>query len=114
MRAVLLSKDLLFISRVKEVATAKEREVFVVRSETGLTEALAGCEGGVVLIDLERSPLSYQVVSQFISHLDTSAWRCIGFYSHVHREKADDALAAGLPEVMPRSKFVQVLPSLFA
>jgi hypothetical protein len=116
MKVVLLSKDLMFISRVKEVATARQREAVVVKNEAALVAALTlagGDSKGVVLIDLEKSPLSLEVLAKVLSTVDSSMWRCVGFYSHVHVETAKQAQAVGIQEVMPRSKFVQLLPALF-
>jgi hypothetical protein len=116
MKAVLLSKDLMFISRVKEVAAACGGEVAVVKNEAALAEAIGtpgSAQSGVVLLDLEKCPIALEVVERTVAGLSKDSWRCISFFSHVHVETADDARRRGLGEVMPRSKFVQVLPGLF-
>jgi hypothetical protein len=115
MKVVLLSKDLIFISRVREVAAARHKQAVVVKNQPALVDALTLPEGvsrGVVLIDLEKSPLALDAVQAAMSNVDPSEWRCICFYSHVHVEAAKQAHTLGMQEVMPRSKFVQVLPSL--
>jgi hypothetical protein len=38
----------------------------------------------------------------------------IGFYSHVHGDRAEQAASAGASRVMPRSAFVRELPGLIA
>lgn len=116
MKVLLLSKDLMFISRVKEVAGAHGGEVIVAKSEERFREAIADSQAessGVLLIDLEKSPLGLDVISQALSSNPSRGWRSIAFYSHVHVEAADKARAMGFQEVMPRSKFVQLLPVLF-
>lgn len=113
MKAVLLSKDLMFISRVKEVAAACGGEVAVVKNEAALSASTAGVtQAGVVLIDLEKCPVELDAVQRVVAGLPRDAWRCISFFSHVHAQTADDARSRGLGEVMPRSKFVQVLPGV--
>lgn len=116
MKTILLSRDLLFISRVREVAAARGQQALVVKSMEALREALASLEShekGVLLLDLEKSPLPAESVQHALSERDPSAWRCISFYSHVHVETAQAAKSLGLGEVMPRSRFIQVLPQLF-
>jgi hypothetical protein len=115
MKAVLLSRDLMFISRIKEVAAVRGGEVSVVKNEAALRAATLDSqvnEGGVVLVDLEKCPVELGVVQQVVSSLPADSWRCISFFSHVHVDVAHDARLRGLGEVMPRSKFVQVLPEL--
>jgi hypothetical protein len=116
MRVILLSRDLMFISRVKEVATSNQHEAFIARSEEALQSAISALmpeERGLLLVDLEKSPLSLERTQQVVEALDPGAWRCISFYSHVHVDTATQAKERGLGEVMPRSRFVQVLPQLF-
>jgi hypothetical protein len=48
-----------------------------------------------------------------VAKLVAQGWRVVSFFSHVHEEVAGEAVELGLGEVMPRSKFVRVLPSLF-
>ena len=116
MKAVLLSKDLMFISRVKEVAAARGGEVLVAKNDASLLSLLDSkgeSDGGVLLLDLEKCPVSLERVQQVVEALPTQSWRCVSFYSHVHVSTAEDARLRGLGEVMPRSKFVQILPGLF-
>jgi hypothetical protein len=116
MKAILLSKDLLFISRVKEVGLASGGEVLVVKNEAALQTAVSEVgqqEKGVLLLDLEKCPLTLDSVQQVVSGLSDNSWRCVCFFSHVHVELADEARRRGLGDVMPRSKFVQLLPGLF-
>jgi hypothetical protein len=116
MKAVLLSRDLMFITRIKEVAAGRGGEVVVVKNENAFRALAADsqvAQGGVVLVDLEKCPIELDVVQQVVSSLPADSWRCISFFSHVHVDVAHDARLRGLGEVMPRSKFVQVLPEVF-
>lgn len=116
MKAILLSKDLMFISRVKEVGSACGGEVVVVKNEEALhaaVSAVAPQQKGIVLLDLEKCPLGLDSVQKVVLSLPAESWRCVSFFSHVHVETAEDARRRGLGAVMPRSKFVQLLPSLF-
>jgi hypothetical protein len=119
-KALLISRDLLFISRIKEVASVSHGEVQVIKSEDALRAAVAEIcqlEGadqrGVILLDLEKSPLELETVKGLVTALPTDRWRMISFFSHVHVEKAEQAKRLGLGDVLPRSKFVQILPGVF-
>lgn len=116
MKALLISKDLMFITRVKEVAQAKGGAVLVAKNEAALESAATELKEeatGIVLVDLERCPVSLDRIQEIISELPRAAWRIVSFYSHVHVDTAADAKARDLGEVLPRSKFVQLLPQLF-
>jgi hypothetical protein len=115
MRAVLLSRDLLFITKIKEVAAAQQCELVMAKSESALQEAIVGVpERGLVLVDLEKTPVPLEVIANALSTALQSGWRCVCFFSHVHNETGDNARALGLGDVMPRSKFVQQLPHLLS
>ena len=116
MKALLISKDLLFITRVKEVATTKGGSVVIAKNETAVQSAVSELKSersGIVLIDLERCPIELGRIQELISELPREAWRRVSFYSHVHVDVAIEAKAQNLGDVMPRSKFVQLLPELF-
>lgn len=113
-KAILVSGDLMFISKVKEVARAAGGEVTVARSESALEKAQSECaSASVLLIDLEKSGVSLESLSSRVSHLSQNGWRVVSFFSHVHEELAHKANELGLGEVMPRSRFVKLLPELF-
>ena len=114
MEIVLVSKDLFFISKVKEVAASFGKTVLVVKSEAKLNElsAAAASGGGLLLIDLEKSAVALEVIAAVYSGLASRGWRALSFFSHVHDEVADRAEELGLGQVMPRSRFVKVLPEV--
>ncbi len=115
MNAILISKDLLFITKVKEVATASGARLTVAKSSEVLEQALeASPAGGVVMIDLEKTPLSLEVIHETVSKGVGRSWRVCGFFSHIHVESAQMARQYGFQEVMPRSRFVAVLPDLLS
>ena len=115
MNAILISKDLLFITKVKEVATSSGAGLKVVKSVESLREALvASPVGGVLMIDLEKTPIPLEVIRDTLSEGGENSWRVCGFFSHVHVEVADLAHRLGFQEVMPRSRFVSLLPDLLS
>ena len=116
MEIVLISRDLIFISKVKEVAASLGKTVAVVKSEAKLHELRAGgalgC--GLLLIDLEKSPVGLEAIAAVCKRLTQQGWRALSFFSHVHDEVSLRAEELGLGEVMPRSRFVKVLPEVLS
>lgn len=111
---ILVSGDLMFISKVKEVAAAANGQVKVARSLSVLEQSIADAsEPGALMIDLEKSGIPREALSEVVGRLSSSGWRVVSFFSHVHEEVADEASKLALGEIMPRSKFVRILPSLF-
>ncbi len=111
---VLVSSDLFFITKVKEASASLNRPFAVVRSEAALEAQLnAPAAAGLLCIDLERCPLPVEALSPRVAAL-SSAWRVVSFFSHVHEDTAEKAQQHGLGEVLPRSRFVRVLPELLA
>lgn len=111
---ILVSGDLMFISKVREVAVAAGGEVRVARSLEALEKAIGDAAvPGALMIDLEKCGISVESLQKVVSPLLTHGWKVVSFFSHVHEELGARAQSLGLGEVMPRSKFVRVLPGLF-
>lgn len=97
--------DLLFRSKIRAVASHGGGPVLFVQDPHDI--ALAGAK--LAIVDLDGKD-----AITIVSGLRT-AWpslRIVGFVSHVHAERIREAREAGGVEVMARSAFVNVLPSL--
>lgn len=114
MKAILISKDLLFITKVKEVAAHYQREVVVVKSEGALQEAIAAGTSGIILVDAEKTGVTLEAVGTAISGSPPGTWTLVSFFSHVHVEMGQKAKELLGGDVMPRSRFVQLLPQIFS
>ncbi len=111
---ILVSSDIMFISKVKEAAAAAQGEVKVARSLQALEQAITDAPApGALMIDLEKSGVPKDALQEPVAKLRAQGWRVVSFFSHVHEDVAGQANALGLGEVMPRSKFVRILPELF-
>ena len=66
-----------------------------------------GPPADLVIVDLGRPG-----VLEVLPALKRAGLRTVGFVSHVDRERADAAAAAGCGEVMPRSRFFAQLATL--
>ncbi len=115
MNAILISRDLLFITKIKETAMTSGARLTVVKSAEALGEALtANPSGGVVMIDLEKCPMPLETIRGALPLGGDSQWRICSFFSHVHLETAESARQLALGDVMPRSRFVSILPNLLS
>lgn len=106
--------DLMFLSRIREAARGTGIEVRSLRRVPELLEALHE-PARLVLMDLD-SPRLPTAEALAALRADGVAARVpvVGFFSHVHVERARAARAAGCARVLPRSAFVQELPSLLS
>lgn len=114
MTAILISKDLLFITKIKEVAAHYQREVVVIKSEGALRDAIASVASGIVLVDAEKTGVTLEGVQTALAGAPQGAWTVCTFFSHVHVEMGQKAKELLGGDVMPRSRFVQLLPQIFS
>jgi DNA-binding NarL/FixJ family response regulator len=104
--------DLMLLSRVREAAKALDVEVRGMRRVTDLIEACRHSPT-VVLIDLDSARLpSTEALNALKADPDLARIPVVGFFSHVHPDRARSARELGCSRVMPRSAFVQELPAL--
>lgn len=109
MIGLLLSDDLIFISRV----TGTGRDLgFPIRSAKNADGLLALAEKdppACVIVDLSNPGLQ---IDQFVATLkqSTPAPTVVAYGSHVDTATLKAARAAGCDSVMPRSQFVEALP----
>jgi CheY-like chemotaxis protein len=111
-RVVALVDDLMFLSRIREAARARGLEVTGVRT---VTDLLAACRDvpRLVIMDLDRDrPPEALGALRAVPAL--SSVPVVGFFSHVHPERARQAREAGCTRALPRSAFVQELDALLA
>ena len=114
-RAILVSSDLMFISKVKEVASATHSTLTVARSVGALEKALTESgDSGVLMLDLEKSGAPLDALAPLFVATTSRGWTGVSFFSHVHEELEEIANLRELGSVMPRSRFVKILPVLLS
>jgi CheY-like chemotaxis protein len=109
---LVLVDDLMFLSRIREAAKARDVPVRAVRTAA---DAVEGCRAGArtVIADLDTPRLPVlEAVAAIAADPALEGVRLVGFYSHVETERARAAREAGCREVMPRSAFVRQLPDI--
>lgn len=104
-------EDLFFRSKIE--ATARHLNVpvrFVVPGE--LAAACGDDNAAAVLLELSSNGDGLAAVRALRNGRVAAAMPVIGFLSHVDKELARQAEAAGVSQVMPRSQFSETLPDL--
>jgi hypothetical protein len=100
---LLLCRDLMFVSKVTATARALGLAVQVIRDPTQLPQ-----QGRRLLVDLNQ-PGAIEAASAWKA---ATAGQVVGFVSHVDTQTIDQARAAGLDQVLPRSRFTATLEQI--
>ena len=110
-QGLLLSDDLIFVSRVVGTARALGLTVRAARSPDGLL-SLAGAQAPVcVLVDLHNPGLELPELLRRLTVVCPVRPRVVAYGSHVETAVLRAARAAGCDPVLPRSQFVELLPT---
>lgn len=110
-RVVALMDDLFFQMKVAETAKHLGLELKVATNGDALLELLEPAPN-LVIVDLNARSQPLAAVERLrAAHKDL---RIVGFLSHVQRDLAAQAQAAGCSEVMPRSAFTQNLAAILS
>jgi CheY-like chemotaxis protein len=110
-RIVALMDDLFFQMKVAETAKHLGLELKVATNGDALLELLEPAPK-LVIVDLNARSQPLAVVERV--RATQKDLRVIGFLSHVQRDLAAQAQAAGCDEVMPRSAFTQNLAAILS
>jgi|SRR5215831_11802417 len=107
-----LIDDLFFQSKLLETAKQLGVDVRMCTTPDALDAELAKSTPRLVVVDLNARANPLDAVGRV--HAGGREIPLIGFLSHVQRDLAERARAAGCSEVMPRSKFTQNLATILA
>ncbi len=109
---LLLSNDLIFTSRIQQAANHAGVECLVVQDEVAMCAA-SDNQPSTVFIDLQAlGDMSLSAIQAASKALPEA--RIIAFGPHVQADLLEAARQAGANLVLPRSAFVQQLPSLLS
>lgn len=107
---LLLTRDLMFTSKVTSTAVALGLRIEVVGSVADLSSRVQATRPRAVFLDLAPADIDPQ---QILAQLDVQPRPLvIAFGSHVDTERLQSARDAGCDEVLPRSRFSATLPEL--
>ena len=110
-RVLALMDDLFFQMKLAETAKQLGVEVKVATNAEAFLGLLAG-EPKLVIVDLNARSQPIAAIEEL--RKTQKDVRVVGFLSHVQRELADQAQAAGCDEVLPRSSFTQNLAAILS
>ena len=107
---VYFARDMLFTSKIREVARQLGVTVEAARDPAGLGAAAATAR--VVIVDL-RLPNALEALAAVTAGAQPGV-RTIGFVDHERTDVMDAARAAGCQEVLTKGGFANSLPRLLA
>jgi len=110
-RVVALMDDLFFQMKLAETAKQLGVELKVAVNADALLGLMQNTPK-LVIVDLNSRSLTIQSIEK-LRQVQKDV-RVVGFLSHVQRELAEQARAAGCDEVMPRSSFTQNLAAILS
>ena len=110
-RVVALMDDLFFQMKLAETAKHLGVEVKVATNAQALMGPMESAPK-LVIVDLNARSQPLQAVEQL--RKAGNAVRIVAFLSHVQKELAEQAQAAGCDEVLPRSSFTQNLAAILS
>jgi CheY-like chemotaxis protein len=106
---VALVEDLLFRSKIREVARRAGVDVLFPRTATEAATTARALKPSLAVVDLHAEKLD---PLGSLAALRAEGIPAIGFFAHVQTDLARAALEAGATEVMPRSAFAARLPEI--
>lgn len=107
--------DLLFSSRIRNVAKQAGVPCVFARSVEAVVEQVRAHRPALVLLDLDAERIQpLEALARLRADPETAQVRTLGFVSHVHASLIQAARAGGIGDVLPRSAFVAALPDLVA
>jgi DNA-binding NarL/FixJ family response regulator len=110
-RVVALMDDLFFQMKLAETAKQLGVEVKVATNAEALMGLMAS-DPKLVIVDLNARSQPIEAIEKLRE--TRKDVRVVGFLSHVQRELAAQAQAAGCDEVLPRSSFTQNLAAILS
>jgi DNA-binding response OmpR family regulator len=104
-RIVLISNDLMVVSRVQGAAQQRGADVRAVANLPAAIELHRDEPVGLVIVDLATISLDLAAIVAAFNANPESPARLIAFGPHVHEEKLAAAREAGFDQVVSRGKF---------
>jgi hypothetical protein len=109
---ILLCRDLIFTTKVKETALSLGYHIAVIGDVSKAKVEIESLRPRLVLIDLTSGDLSApSAMNEYVALAGPETW-LVAFGPHVEAEALSRAKAAGCQVVLPRSKFAGDLPRL--
>ena len=110
-QGLLLCDDLIFTSRITGTARALGLTISPARSPEALLGLARQHPPRCVLVDLHHPGLALPELMRQLAQVCPAMPRVVGYGSHVDTAALKAARAAGCDPVLPRSKFIEDLPT---
>jgi hypothetical protein len=108
---ILLSRDLIFATKIKGTATALGYRILVANDEINASNLIEKSQPHVVFVDLTASMASASALKAYLDVAGPDVW-FVAFGPHVEGAALAAAKANGCHVVLPRSRFSAELPEL--
>ena len=108
---ILLSDDLLFYSRITGAARHHDLTLHVARTQADVVHHATQSGPQCLILDLENPGLNIDTLMEDVRQQCNPAPFVVAYGSHVDTVTLKAARAAGCNLVLPRSKFVELLPA---
>jgi DNA-binding NarL/FixJ family response regulator len=112
MQVVLLSTDLMVVSRVQGAAAQASISVRTAGSVSQAVELLRELPADLLIVDLSLPALAIDALMEEVRTSRSSAVRIVAFGPHVHADRLEAARAAGCNGVMSRGQFFAQVDAL--
>lgn len=112
MNALLLSRDLIFTSKITGTAQQLGLTVKAIADKAAAADLIRAGQARVLLLDLAARDLTGPEAVRSYRELSAPNTIFLAFGAHVDANALDAARAAGCDVVMPRSRFSAQLPAL--
>jgi hypothetical protein len=109
--AILLCDDLIFASRITGTARSLGMEMKTARTVDVLRTMIEAAPAPCLILDLGNPSLKLSELMEFFRGHGTPIPRVVAYGSHVDAKGLAAARDAGCDLVLPRSKFVEELPT---
>ena len=103
--------DLIFSTKIVAEARAQQRHVRVLRSYSVLSEFLRTTPPDLLIVDMNCGGIN-PISAITLARNAKPDCQIVAYLSHTQRELTQQAIQAGAGQVVPRSEFVALLPSL--
>ena len=102
-----------FASKIRQAAKSGGTQGFWNGWVDVLWPNLASCSVSILIFDLNSKTLNpFDLIQKVKAAPELKEAYCIGYFPHVEKDLKKEALAAGVDEVMPRSRFSMELASI--
>jgi len=105
--------DLLFESRIRQAAKELDINMSIIKSAKGFKYKALEHKPDLIIIDLGSKKIDAEkVIKEIKTDQELSNIFCMGYISHVEKEKMKKFQEMGCDQVLPRSKFSNQLYNL--